>query len=126
VKMRGFSLIELIVFILIISIVTAALMVSFETVLKNSPAGNRQTIAISLAEERMDLILGQKRLQGFSNFIDPCTLASPPAICTLPAGYSIAMPTIASVTLNGDSNYKVITVAVSGPGNTTLIALVGS
>ena len=124
-KLRGFSLIELIVFILIIAIVTSALLVSFQTILQVSPTGNRQTTAIGLAQERMDLILGQRRLKGFSSFSNPCASGSPPAICTALTGYTVTS-NIAATTISGDSNYKTITVTVSGLGNAVLTTLVGS
>ena len=124
-KSAGFSLIELIIFILIIGIAASAVLTSFQTILQKSPTGNRQTTAIALAQERMDLILAQRQLQGFSSFIDPCASGSPPAICTAPTGYTVTA-NIAAITIGGDSNYKTITVTVSGSGDAVLKTLVGS
>jgi prepilin-type N-terminal cleavage/methylation domain-containing protein len=122
---KGFSLIEMIVFILIIGITATAVLRSFGSILQKSPTANRQTTAIALAQERMELILAQRQLKGFNSFIDPCTLGSPPSICTAPSGY-IVSSTISTVTIGGDSNYKNITVTVSGLGDTTLQTLVGN
>lgn len=124
-KHHGFSLIELIVFILIIGIIASALLVSFSTILQNAPSSNFQTTAIALAGERMDIILGQKQMQGFSSFSDPCTLSTPPAICVSYSGYTISS-SIGTITIGGDSGYKVITVTISGKGNVVLQTLVGS
>lgn len=122
---KGFSLIEMIVFILIIGIAAIAVLRSFGSFLQKSPTGNRQTTAIALAQERMELILAQRQLKGFNSFTDLCSGGSPPSICTAPSGYTITS-TISSVTIGGDSNYKNITVTVSGLGDATLQTLVGN
>jgi type II secretory pathway pseudopilin PulG len=125
-KYHGFSLIELIVFILVIGIVSSGILGAFQTTLQNAPTGNYQTIALGLAQERMELILAQRRLKGFTLFSDPCASGGP-SICTLPTGYSINSNTISSpYTINSDSNYKKITVTISGLGDATLTAIVGS
>jgi type II secretory pathway pseudopilin PulG len=124
-KYHGFSLIELIVFILVIGIASSGILGAFQTTLQNAPTGNYQTIALGLAQERMELILSQKRLKGFTLFSDPCASGGP-SICTLPTGYSINSPTVSSHTISGDSNYKKITVTISGRGNATLTAIVGN
>ena len=124
-KSAGFTLIELVVFIVVISIAFTTLITSFQTLLQKSPVPNRLSTAIGLAQGRMDLILGQRYQQGFSSFVDPCTYASPPTICTALTDYTVTA-TIANTTINGDSNYKTITVIVSGLGNATLKTLVGS
>lgn len=125
IKQTGFSLIELIVFILIIGLASSAVLAAFQTILQKSPTGNHETTAIALAQERMDLILSQRRIQGFSSFIDPCVSGSPPSICTALTGYSITA-SIASITISGDFNYKIITVTVSGLGDASLKTIVGS
>lgn len=124
-KSSGFTLIEMIVFIVIIGIAATAILTSFQAVLQKSPTGNHQTTAVGLAQERMDLILAQRQLIGFSGFIDPCNSGSPPAICTAPTGYTINS-NISALTISGDSNYKTITVTVSGSGDAVLKTLVGS
>lgn len=124
-KFAGFTLIEMIVFILIIGIAASAIFTSFQAVLQKSPTGNRQTTAIALAQERMDLVLAQRQLKGFTSFSDPCNSGSPPAICTWPTGYTVSSD-ISPLTISGDSNYKVITITVSGLGDAVLKTLVGS
>jgi len=124
-RITGFNLIELTVFIVVISIAFTTLVTSFQTLLQKSPVPNRLSTAIGLAQGRMDLILGQRYEQGFSSFIDPCTNAIPPTVCTAIAGYTVTA-TITNTTINGDSNYKIIAVVVRGLGNTTLKTLVGS
>ena len=122
-KGSGFTFIELIIFIAITAIMMAGIFIGFEQVLSKITTPEENNIAVQLAKERMELILGQRRNIGFATFIDPCTGGSPPAICTLPTGYSIAQPT---VTTNVDTNFKTITVAVSGTANATMIAEVAN
>src|ERR1700722_4318360 len=115
-KQRGFSLIELIVFIVIIGIVTSALFLAFASLLQDAPIGLHQTVALGLAQERMELILAQRRLQGYpgTQFQDPCnsTIVSPPAVCTALTGYSVS----ASI-INMSNTLKGIGVTVTGTGN---------
>ncbi len=119
-KIKGFTLIELIVFILVIGIAATAIFASFSTALRQAPNASNQEIANQLAQGRMDIILGQKALVGFTSFSDPCPGAS---ICSANLSvnnYSVNS-IISSTTLNGDSNYKIITVTASGPNNTQAI-----
>jgi prepilin-type N-terminal cleavage/methylation domain-containing protein len=118
---RGFSLIEMIVFIVITGIAVTTLAITLQTVLQKSPLSNIQTTAIGLAQERMDLILGQKQEKGFTNFFDPCKVASPPSYCLF-TGYNIDS-TISTTTISGDSNYKIISVIITNSSGTTLVTL---
>lgn len=124
-RVTGFTLIELTVFIVVVAIAFTAIIKAFQTILYNSPIPNRLSTAVGLAQERMDLILGQRYEYGYTNFVDPCTNASPPAICTPLTGYTVTA-TITNTTISGDSNYKIIKVVVSGAGNGTISTLVGS
>jgi type II secretory pathway pseudopilin PulG len=128
----GFSLIELVVFIVVVGILGAALFAGFSTALQQGASGtDLSTSAIQLAQERMELILAQKRVLGFTGFtaatFDPCT-SSPPstqAVCTAPpAGYTVS----AALTDNwgGDTNYKVVNVSVTGASQASLTALVAN
>jgi type II secretory pathway pseudopilin PulG len=120
-KNNGFSLIELIIFIVVLAIGIGVLL-PITTTLTYIHHIDQQTQALELAGQRMELILAQKHLQGFNYFTDPCVGASPPAVCTVPSGYSVN----AVITDNwaGDSNYKIITVTASGLGNAELQTLV--
>lgn len=118
---QGFSLIELIIFIILLSIgigVLIPLVVTSRYVHRI----DRQTEALELAQQRMELILTQKNINGFSNFIDPCPESSPHTVCSIPSNYTVTA-TIANDWL-GDSDYKVITVTTSGDGNALLQTLV--
>lgn len=119
----GFSLIELVIFIVIIGLVVAGIMVPLNVANEKSPTDFYVSQATQLARERMELILGQRHFQGFTNFIDPCTSGSPPADCTF-TGYTISSSIVAT-TIRSDTDYKLVTVTVTGLSNATLTYLVG-
>lgn len=108
---HGFTLIELVVFIVILGIAAITVLLSFQTLLTKSPNTNRQTTAIALAEGRMDVIIGQYYQNGFASFSDICAGGSPAAVCQSQSGYTIT----SSIVNNGAS--KTITVTVSGLGS---------
>lgn len=130
-RIRGFSLIEVITFVLIIGIVAAGLLTSFNGALRDTHQPSQLEMAMLLAQERMELIIGRRRNLGFGSFtasnFDPCT-ASPSSnlsFCnSIPAGYTVT--STLSDNWAGDTNYKTITVDVSGPANATVEALVAS
>jgi prepilin-type N-terminal cleavage/methylation domain-containing protein len=121
---RGFTLIELIIFVIVIGL-AGVILIPSTTNFSGAARGNTNLRALQLARGRMELILASKHINGFSSFTDPCTTGSPPSACTLPSGFSIATPTIAS-SWNANSDYKLITVAVSGSGAATLTAIVSN
>lgn len=119
---NGFSLIEVIVFIVVLGVLVAGLVVAFGSQLQNSPVAGRLDSAAELAQQRMELILAQRRATGFAGFTDPCP---GPAICTPPTGYTVTSSIVAGY--GGDpTNYKVVTVSVSGTSAITATALVAN
>src|SRR5450830_1639346 len=92
---RGVSLIELIAFIVIMGISVVALLSMYRAVLPRGATPAEITVATHLAQERMELLLGQRIVDGYSTvgLNDPCVGGTPPAICTdqfTPSGlYSI-------------------------------------
>jgi len=128
-QQSGLSLVELIIFIVIVSIVTTGVLLGLNRILTGSATINQLTQAAYLAQQRMELILPQREVLGFSGFIsttfDPCTStpASTQPICTvIPAGYTVT--TTLSNDWQGDSAYKVVVVTVTGKGSAQLQALV--
>ncbi|MBI5450594.1 MAG: type II secretion system protein [Gammaproteobacteria bacterium] len=128
--MQGFTLIELIIFIMVVGILAIGLMQTFTNTLFGSSRPSQTLVATGLARERMELILGQRRkamgLTTFTNAnFDPCTSApaATHSACTpIPSGYTVTSSYAA--TWSGSSNYRDITVTVSGKGDATLKALV--
>ena len=123
-KQQGFSLLELIVFITIIALSTA-IVLPIVTALRNEGTISNQTIAQQLGQARMELILEQRYIMGFSPFTDPCVGASPPAACTPPSGFSVSA-TIVQNWSGSTTEYKVITVNVTGSAAAHLTTLVSN
>jgi type II secretory pathway pseudopilin PulG len=122
-QMTGFTLIELVVFIVVMGIVALAVIVPLTTALGlKSPTANYQTTAIELAAERMDAIIGQRRLKTYPP-TDPCP---GPAFCTAPTGYTVTPTITTPFTISGDNAYSQVVVAVTGLGTATLAAVVGN
>jgi len=126
-RQQGFSLVELIIFILVISILSTALLSVFSTALRGPAQVSSSIQAMRLAVERMELILPQRQVLGFTAFnspgADPCEAGSTQLACTsIPAGFTVTSDIAADWA--GDTNYKVVTVTVSGAASSTLTALV--
>ena len=122
----GVTLVELIVFIVVAAMLASGLIATFSASMKATPPAGDVSQALQLAQERMELILAYKKSKGFAAMIDPCTLATPPAQCTFfPSGFNVPAATIVN-NWNGSSEYKVITVNVTGPQTIAITALVAS
>lgn len=120
----GVTLVELIAFIVIAALLATGLIAAFTSAMKSTPKSGEITQALQLAQERMELILAYKKSKGFNALIDPCTLASPPAQCTPPSGYSVSVP--AFTNWNGSNEYKTVTVNITGRQDMALTAIVAS
>ena len=125
----GFSLIELVAFIVIVSVLVVGLFGALANSLGGkAPQAGQTDLTAEITQQRMELILAQRRVQGFAAFLpatfDPCSGATPPAVCTPPSGYTVT----SGLALNwgGDANYKVVTVTVTGPFNVVTTALVAN
>ena len=113
---RGVTLVELIVFIVIMGIAAVALLSLYRAVLPRGATPAEITLATELAQERMELILGQRAARGYSPVpgLDPCP---GPAICTPTTGYSVIVTGISPPVLWSDvsGDYRQIGVRVLGP-----------
>ena len=118
----GFSLLEAIVFIVVLAVLLGSLAASFGSSLRLSPQAGQIDVAAELAQQRMELILAQHRAAGYAAMADPCP---GPAVCTPPAGYTVTSSMAAGFA--GDpSNYKIVTVDVTGAGTARVSALVAN
>jgi prepilin-type N-terminal cleavage/methylation domain-containing protein len=118
----GFTLIELIIFIVVAGVLAAGLAAVFSTGMRGVAAPGQLTQATQIAQERMELMLGRRRAVGFATFADPCPGS---ALCTpVPAGYTVN--TNIATGWGGDPNFKVITVTVTGPSSAVFTALVAN
>ncbi|MCR4332975.1 MAG: hypothetical protein NUV34_09815 [Sulfuricaulis sp.] len=122
----GITLVELIAFIAVMALLATGLIAAFTSSMKATPPSGDVSQALQLAQERMELILAYKKSKGFTAMLDPCTLATPPVQCTFfPSGFNVSPATIVN-NWNGSTEYKVITVNVTGPQAIAITALVAS
>lgn len=116
----GFTLVEVLLFIVIVGILGAALLAAFSGMLTYSGLPRNIAIADGLAQERMEIMLARRRALGYSAFIanpDPCTVSPQPPCTSFPAGYAVS-----SAISFPAANLAQITVTVTGPENATLTA----
>jgi MSHA pilin protein MshD len=130
---RGATLVELILFIVIVGIVVAGLVTAFASTLRGVGVPKHITQALELAQGRMELIVAQKHRLGFAAFdgstYDPCLTgtAGNAETCFVPAAQGFAVTTSITLDWNGNANYKVPRVTVTGPDtNITVETLVAS
>jgi hypothetical protein len=119
----GVTLIELIAFIVIMGIAVIALLSMYRAVLPRGATPAQITLANELAQERMELILGQRVASGYSPLVDPCP---GPAVCTpTTAGYSVVVYGVSPPVLWNDAtgNYRQIGVKVLGPNGNQFASL---
>lgn len=122
-KTEGFTLIELIIFIVVVGLLAAGILLAFNNILAKSVTPHDQNLAVQLAKERMEIILGQRWAVGFAGFSDPCDPGPGPALCSaLPSGFAVA----STITTLADPNFKSITVDVTGSSSATLNARVSN
>ena len=117
----GFTLIELILFIVITGLIASTLLLALITASKSTPIIQQQSIAAVTAQKCMEWFIGQRRLNNYSSVT--CPSSTTPSFCSAPSGYSISTD-ISCTTVNSDTNYKTITITVSGKGDTSLSTLI--
>ena len=135
-QQRGFSLIECIVFMVVMAIVSTGLLIGINTVINNNSIPAQITSASFLANGRMQIILMNLAVNGYSTAtLDPCAGATPATtnICAPYVGATTPTPAITSYqtaygytvsSSSSGSNPKTITVTVSGTGNASINASV--
>ena len=108
----GATLIELVLFIVIIGFVVTGVSSALLTALSGGNTIRDQQAATEFAQMRMELIRGQRILHGFSSFDDPCD--SSPSLTICDSGDYTINSTINSWHDNGwpgnNTDYKKITV----------------
>lgn len=119
----GFSLVEAIVFIVVVAVLLAGIVVALGTSLRGSPRASEIDLAAELAQQRMELILAQRRSAGYAAFSDPCSPGPGPSECLPPPGYAIASGIAPG---GGGPGYKVIRVDVTGPSEASATVLVSN
>ena len=118
-SLTGASLIEVVIFIAVISIALTGITLVMSTVLLQSPIAEQTSQALSLAQGRMELILGQRHYNGYVGLQDPCSSTSPPAICSQTLPNLVVQSTITPTIINTDNHYSIVTVTVTNAQNTS-------
>lgn len=121
----GVTLVELIAFLVVVSIGAVALLGAYRNILPRAPTPAQITQASLLAQERMALILGERAAKGYASLnLDPCA-SSVLAFCTsFPNGFGA--PTVVGANAlvpwqgNPTTSYRQITVTATGPGGISL------
>lgn len=119
-KQQGQTLIELIIFIVVMGIVSVGALIGFNSVLKNSHQPGRRLIASQLADARMNLILMQREEYGFANISDPCSTGALAACTGLQTFAQNAGYTVSSSISPASGGVVTATITVSGAGNATV------
>ena len=123
-KQQGFTLIEVVAFILVIGIIASGLLVGMNQALTHITRPTSIAQASFLANARLQIILMNRAFNGYTTLDDPCTTTPALAICTPLSTYATAHNfTVNTPTFSG-SNPKIITIQITGAGNATNYAYV--
>jgi type II secretory pathway pseudopilin PulG len=115
-QQRGISLIELVVFIVIVAIMASGALVTFKNVLNNNNSPGADFQAAQLADARMNIIIMSRLVNGFPLASDPCApnLLAP---CVALTNYgTTAGLTAASVVGVASGGLQLVTVTVTPTG----------
>ena len=123
-KQCGFTLIELMLFIIVSSILVSVLLLAYVNAVGQAPALLQNNIALQTARQCAEWYMVQRRVQGYSTITcsNPLSL---PSFCTSPTGYNLTASCVPTTILS-DTNYETITINVSGTGNATLTLLLAA
>lgn len=119
----GFTLIEVLVFIIVSSLLLSTLLLGANNALRKSPTLHNQWIALETAKRCMEWFVDQRRINGFASLTCPSTPS--PTACSAPTGFSVST-SIACTTWNSDSEYKTVTVSIAGLAPLSLTMQLGN
>lgn len=119
---KGFSLIELITFIVVIGIISVGLFAGMIQSQNTSDMPRKISEASFLANARMQIILMNRAIYGYAALNDPCTASPSLDICTALSTYATTNNFIVNTPTFSGSNPITVTVNVTGAGNSTLSA----
>ena len=129
----GLTLLEMILFIVVLGVAGVILLTTLASPLTGAGTQTEAVTAAQVAQARMEIVLGQKRRQGFPG-IDPCNQCSEtngePGFCANPAGWC-ASTGFEDWGGEDPDDYQVIVVTAQGPnGNShsirTLVTRLGN
>lgn len=127
----GVTLVELIAFIVIVAIVAVAMVQAFSGTMRGSHFGKEMTQATQLAQQRMEVILGQRKTLGYTVFIasadyDPCQSGVWTGQLCSTSSYAAGNFLVASTLSAADAcgtGCTEVTVTVTGPYGDVLAIL---
>jgi type II secretory pathway pseudopilin PulG len=120
-KVAGFSMVETLLFIVIIGVLVTGTLSVFNTVLVKSRNLKQLMTASQLADARMNIILQQRLVNGFSAISDPCNAGSPPAVCSALTTFASNNGYQVSSTITTGNTLTSATVNVTGTGSASVI-----
>lgn len=120
-KNQGFTLIELVIFILIVGLLAAGILASYNTSLRGTARLKYQTSATGYAMKCLEWFLGQRYLKGFDNISCNTTV---PNFCNVPSGFTITTNVVCTTYNNDTNNYKTIITEVGGDLGNENISLI--
>ena len=125
-RSSGFTLFEIIVFIIVSSVIIAGIFSAYFISLSQANEPRNLLVAQEAASQRLELIIGQKRMQGFNNYQDPCVASPTNSECTF---YTNAPYNCTIATTNTDIGTpvvgRIIQVSVTACGQATLSTFIG-
>lgn len=87
-RQRGLTLLEMILFIVVLGVAGVALLATLSAPLTGAGTQTEAVTAAQVAQARMEVVLGQKRKAGYpedpgncQNELDPCEGGGPAALC---------------------------------------------
>ncbi len=119
-KEQGFTLIEVVIFIIISGLIGSTILLAFSSSMIKTATVRQNLIATQTARRCIEWIAGQRRINGLSSV--PCPSSTTPSFCSAPSGYTIST-SINCTTYNGDANYETVIITVSGNGDAKLTTL---
>lgn len=120
--LRGFTLIEVLIFIIVSSLLMGVVFLGISSSLRSIPQTQQRWVALQAAKGCIEWFVEQRRLNGYASISCPSTLST--TSCVAPSGYSISA-NAACTTWNGDSNFKTISVSVTGLAAVSLSVQIG-
>ncbi len=113
---HGFTLVELILFIVVTSILASTIILSTMTLLRNTPSIQSNMLATAIVTQNLEYYIGLRRTIGYAAI--PCPNTTVPGFDTGLAGFTVT-ESIVCTTINGDANYKTITTTATASSPST-------
>ena len=126
---KGLTLLEMVLFIVVIGVAGVIILTTLASPLTGAGTQTEAVTAAQVAQARMEVVLGQKRRQGFPGS-DPCAGDPSLTFCQVPGDWSVNTG-FEDWGSEDPDDYQVIVVTAEGPNGTshtirTLVARLGN